>query len=224
MKFALLALSASLALAGCASVKVVHTDVASGRTQPRAIYIRSQLTDDATFRRHQADSTGERPLRRSLIPAEFSQVMKEELEKMAPARVLQDDETAPAGWLVESDIRVMDGGSRLGRGTLGHAGVGQSKILIHVRVTDVDGRNASSDAKKAVSGEVATTTASEAGAVIYEFDLAGGSRLTGRLGALNAPGLGEAARFDLKNAAERVLMALSVDPHRYGTRSSPLIR
>jgi hypothetical protein len=32
------------------------------------------------------------------------------------------------------------------------------------------------------------------------------------------------ASFDYRNAAERVMMALSVDPHRHGVRSSVTIR
>jgi hypothetical protein len=226
MKSALLALSAaSVCLAGCASMKVVKTDVASGATKPKAIYIRSYIGDDSTFVGHQAQSKGERPIRRSLAPAEFSTALKLELEKMAPARVLEDDEVPTTGWLVEGDIQYVDGGSRLGRATaLGHLGLGSSKMLIHIRVIDLDGRHVRSDAKKDVAGSVSTTTASTHGPVIYEFDLAGGSRGTGRLGSIYAPGLGEAARFDFKNAAERVLMALSVDPHRYGVRTSPVIR
>ena len=89
MKSALLALStASVLLAGCASMKVVQTDVASGATNPGAIYIRSYVGDEASFRGHHAQSTGERPLRRALAPAEYSKALKEEMEKMAPSRVL----------------------------------------------------------------------------------------------------------------------------------------
>lgn len=206
-------------------MKVVHTDVASGATKPKAIYIRSYVGDDSTFVGHQAQSIGERPIRRSLAPAEFSEVLKLELEKMAPARVLADGERPTTGWLVESDLQYVDGGSRLGRGSpVGHFGVGRSKTRIHVRVTDLDGRYAGGDAKKEVSGAVAKSTAGSGGPVIYEFDLEGGSRATGELGSIYAPGLGEAARFDFKNAAERVLMVLSVDPHRYGVRTSPVIR
>ena len=226
MKSALFALSAaSVCLAGCATMKVVKTDVASGATKPKAIYIRSYIGDDSTFVGHQTQHEGERPIRRSLAPAELSTALKNELEKMAPSRVLKEDEVPTTGWLVESDIQYCDGGSRFARSTpFGFLGAGRSTTRIHVRVTDLEGRYVRGDAKKDVAGSVAETTAGAHGPVIYEFDLAGGSRLTGHLGSIYAPGLGEAARFDLKNAAERVLMALSVDPHVYGVRTSPVIR
>lgn len=206
-------------------MKVTHVDVASGATNPKAIYIRSYIGDDSTFRGHQAHSKGERPIRRSLAPRELSVALKQELEKMAPAKVLEDDEVPTTGWLVESDIQYVTGGSRMRRSLPGgHLGAGQSRAVIHVRVTDLDGGHVHSEAKKDVSGPVATTVAGSGGPVIYEFDVEGGSRLTGRLGSIYAPGLGEATRFDFKNAAERVMMALSVDPHRYGVRTSPVIR
>jgi hypothetical protein len=226
MKSALLALSAaSVCLAGCATMKVSKTEVASGATNPKAIYIRSYVADESNFVGHQANSKGERPIRHSLAPAEFSAALKQELEKMAPARVLEDDEVPTTGWLVESDIQYADGGNLIDRGSpLGHVGIGRSKMRIHVRVTDIGGRHSGGDGKKDVAGSVARTTSGAHGPVIYEFDLEGGSRASGILGSIYAPGVGNAAPFDYKNAAERVLMALSVDPHLYGVRTSPVIR
>ena len=52
--------------------------------------------------------------------------------------------------------------------------------------------------------------------------LRGGSHGEG-WGSIYAPGEGYAAPFDYKNAAERVLMALSVDPMRTGVRTSSTI-
>ncbi len=206
-------------------MKVSKTDVASGATNPRAIYIRSYVGGESDFVGHQAQSRGERPIRRSLAPAEFSQALKREREKMAPARVLEDGEEPTTGWLVESDIQYANGGEIIPRGTpLGHLGAGRSQMRIHVRVTEIGGRYSDGDGKKEVAGSVATSTRGANGPVIYEFDLKGGSRSTGILGSIYAPGLGNAADFDYKNAAERVLMALSVDPHGYGFRSSPVIR
>lgn len=206
-------------------MKVSRTEVASGATNPKAIYIRSYNGDESLFTGSQTQSKGEMPIERSLAPAEFSQALKLELEKMAPARVLQNDEVPTTGWLVESDLVEVDGGNRINRGSpLGHFGVGRSKMVIHVRITDLDGRHRGSDGKKDVAGPVASTQAGAYGAVIYEIDLAGGSRASGHLGSIYAPGTGIAQHFDYKNAAERVMMALSVDPHRYGTRTSPIIR
>ncbi|MGB8170375.1 MAG: hypothetical protein WCF18_22925 [Chthoniobacteraceae bacterium] len=225
MKHALLALSVTVALTGCATVKVAHTDVASGATNPRAIYIRTGLPDEARFKGNHGH-VGEKPIRRSLAPAEFSIALKEELEKMAPAMVLKDDEEPTTGWLVESDLQWVHGGSPTLRAIPGinHLGPGRSFVRIHVRVTDLDHHNAVSDAKKEISTDTAKQVASQNGPVIYEFDLAGGSRLSGWDGSIYAPGLGQARPFDFKNAAERVYMALSVNPHKYGVRSEPTLR
>ncbi len=224
MKYALLALSASVALTGCATVKVAHTDVASGATNPKAIYIRTSMTDEARFKGNHGH-VGEKPIRRSLAPAEFSTALKQQLEKMAPAMVLKDDEEPTTGWLVESDLQWVHGGSPTLRAIPGinHLGPGRSFVRIHVRITDLDRGNPSSDAKKEISGS-AKEIAGQNGPVIYEFDLKGGSRMSGLDGSIYAPGLGHATPFDFKNAAERVLMALSVDPHKYGVRADPTIR
>ena len=216
MKNTLLLLSAACALTGCAGVKVAHTDIATGATKPRAIYIRT-FADEAKFVGHHTNA-GEMAIRHSLAPAEFSKALKEELEKMAPAAVLADDETPTTGWLVESNLEVLDAGSpywRAVNGPLG-PGIGGSKIRIHVRVTDVAAKHRHADAKDASKGA--------AGNVLYEFDLEGGSRGQGGSGSIYAPGLGYAAPFDYKNAAERVLFALSVDPRVTGGRTSSTIR
>jgi len=224
MKSALLVLSASLALTGCATVKVAHTDVASGAHSPKAIYIRSYLADDSRFKGNHGH-VGEKPIRRSLAPAEYSVALKQELEKMAPALVLKNDEEATTGWLVESNLEWVHGGSPALRATpLGAFGAGRSHVRIHVRVTDLDAANPNSDAKKSLSSGAAKEIAGQSGPVIYEFDLVGGSRLSGLDGQVYAPGLGKAANFDYRNAAERVLMALSVDPHKYGSRTETVIR
>ena len=57
------------------------------------------------------------------------------------------------GWLVEGEFTLVDGGSPLGRWFLGTFAVGRSFLAMHVKITDVD-----------------------KGIVVYEFDLAGGSR------------------------------------------------
>ena len=218
MKNTLLTLTAACALTGCAGVKVAHTDIATGATKPRAIYIRT-FADEAKVRGQHTGGDGELAIRHALAPAEFSKALKEELEKMAPAAVLADDETPTVGWLVESNLEVLDAGTPFWRtlnGPIVGPGFGSSKIRIHVRVTDVAAKHRHPDAKDAGKGP--------RGNVLYEFDLAGGSRGQGGSGSIYAPGFGYAAPFDYKNAAERVLMALSVDPMRTGGRTSTTIR
>ena len=219
MKYTLLALGAACTFSGCAGVAITHTDVASGATKPQAIYVRSYIADDAPFKGHHGGGTGNEAIRRSLAPAEYSKALREQLEKMAPAMVIQPDEVPQVGWLVESTIEYVHAGSPTLRalpvaGT--PVGVGRSHINIHVRVTDVNGKYVGNDKDSGGKGGN--------GRVLYEFDIAGGSRGSGHLGSIYAPGLGYATSFDYKNAAERVLYALSVDPLNNGSRDSMDIR
>jgi len=217
-----LALLSSILLCSCAHMYVTKTEVAGGSTRttttsdakdskgvymttncgvgayaPKAIYIRPFCIDTAVFIGDQTNSDGEMPIRKALTPVEFAGVLKEQLEKMAPARILKDNETPRTGWLVEGEFTLVDGGSIVGRSIFfGHFGVGQSHLALHVRVTDVD-----------------------RGIVVYEFDMAGGSNLQGRGGTLRASGLGYARSFDLVNAAERIYLVLTPNAFRYGTRT-----
>jgi hypothetical protein len=173
------------------------TNCGVGAYAPKAIYIRPFCIDTAVFTGDQTNSDGEMPIRKALTPVEFAGVLKEQLEKMAPARILKDNETPRTGWLVEGEFAMVDGGSIIGRSIFfGHFGVGQSHLALHVRVTDVD-----------------------RGVVVYEFDMAGGSNLQGRGGTLRASGLGYARSFDLVNAAERIYLVLTPNAFRYGTRT-----
>jgi Domain of unknown function (DUF4410) len=214
-----LALLSSILLCSCADMYVVKTQVAGGsRTTtsdakdskgvymttncgvgayaPKAIYIRPFCIDTAVFTGDQTNSDGEMPIRKALTPVEFAGTLKEQLEKMAPTRILKDYETPRTGWLVEGEFTMVDGGSIAGRAIFfGHFGVGQSHLALHVRVTDVD-----------------------RGVVVYEFDMAGGSNLQGRGGTVRASGLGYARSFDLVNAAERIYLVLTPNAFRYGTR------
>lgn len=179
-----------------------QTNCGVGEANPSAIYIRPFCIDRATIAGDIAPSQGEVPLRTSLIPVQFAGDLKEELSKMAPTRILEEDETPTTGWLVEGQFDLVDGGNPGDRFFfIGHFGAGRSFLALHVKVTDV---------RKA--------------RVIYEFDMAGGSNLQGRGGTLRASGLGEATPFDLRNAAERILLVLSPDPFRYGARSSVTLR
>ena len=111
--------------------------------------------------------------------------MKEQLEKIAPARILREDETPRTGWLVEGEFQMVDGGTLRRVSSSERSAPGRSHLMLHVKVTDVD-----------------------RGMVVYEFDMAGGSRYQGRRGTIRASGLGRATSFDLVNAAERIYLVL----------------
>lgn len=184
------------------SVAGVHMlNCGVGAHDPRAIYIRPFCIDGATVEGDVAHSDGELPIRKALIPVSFATTLKEQLEKIAPARVLKDNEAPRVGWLVEGEFVRIDGGSPAARFFAGHFGAGQSQLVMRVRVTDV-----------------------EAGALVYEFDVAGGSQLQGRAGSVRASGLGKATPFDLENAAERIYQTLDPNVHRYGTRANLALR
>lgn len=227
MKSSLLALFSALLLSSCAGVRVTHTDIATGATNPSAIYLRPFDVSDCTFigRHH---SPGELPIRKSLAPAEFTECLKEELEKLAPALVLKDGDTPTSGWLVEGSFDLVDAGHPgLRAEPLNLWGGGASHIRIHVRVIDLDARNvAAIDAKDVTDNGTAQCLPAKLshGAIIYEFDVAGGSHLTGKFGSITAPGLGYAPIFDYRNAAERIYEALTPDEFKYGLRDSPTIR
>jgi hypothetical protein len=178
------------------------TNCGVGASNPRAIYIRPFCIDDAVFEGDEAASDGEMPIRKALTPVEFAEDLKEELEKMAPARILKDHESARVGWLVDGYFQRVDGGNPHARSIpLNIFGAGQSHLALHVRVTDVT-----------------------RGCVVYEFDMAGGSDLQGALGTVRASGLGKATHFDLRNAAERVYITLSANPYRYAARADATLQ
>ena len=185
---------------GSTRVHIV-TNCGVGASNPQAIYIRPFCIDTATFAGDEANSEGEMPIRKALTPVEFAEDLKQELEKMAPARILKDNEVPRLGWLVEGRFDQVDGGSPLGRFFLGNFGVGRSFLALHVRVTDV---------RRHV--------------VVYEFDMAGGSGYQGKLGTLRASGLGKATHFDLRNAAERIYVTLSANPYRFAARNDATLR
>jgi hypothetical protein len=179
--------------------KGVHmiTNCGVGASNPRAIYIRPFCIDTAVFQGDEALSDGEMPIRKAITPVEFANDLKEQLEKIAPARILKDSESPRTGWLVEGNFNLVDGGNPYARFFAGDFGAGRSELVLHVRITDVDHRR-----------------------VVYEFDMAGGSRFQGRHGTVRASGLGRATHFDLVNAAERIYLTLSANPYRYGERGN----
>jgi len=179
-------------------VRMITANCGVGAYGPRAIYIRPFCIDMAKFIGDQAQTEGEMPIRKALAPVEFAEDLKEQLEKIAPTRILRPHEIAQVGWLVHGEFDIVDGGSPAGRFFLGgHFGTGQSLLTLHVRVTDV-----------------------KSGVVVYEFDMYGGSQLQGRAGTVRASGLGRALHFDLQNAAERIYLTLSTNPYRYGARAN----
>lgn len=178
-----------------------ETNCGVGAANPTAIYIRPFCIDGAVFRGDEAASVGEMPIQKELTPVAFAGDLKEELSKLAPTRILAQDEVPNVGWLVEGRFDLVDGGDPVARFFFGNFGAGRSFLVLHVKVSDVVARR-----------------------VVYEFDMAGGSRGQGKLGTIRASGLGKATPFDLRNAAERVLLVLSHDPFRYGTRSSVTLR
>jgi len=177
--------------------KGVHmiTNCGVGAANPKAIYIRPFCIDTAVFRGDEALSDGEMPIRKALAPVEFAVDLKEQLEKIAPARILKDSEAPRTGWLVTGHFTLIDGGDPYARFFGGTFGAGQSALVLHVKIRDVD-----------------------RGVVVYEFDMDGGSRFQGRHGTLRASGLGRATHFDMVNAAERIYITLSTNPYRYGER------
>lgn len=211
MKYTLSAIAAATLLSACAGTNVVKTQVASAELHPKAIYIRPFAVGE--FR---GDHHGEaaRAIHQAQAPRRFAEALKEELEKIAPTHILADDEVAPTGWLVEGELQVVDGGDPYARAfpVLGSLGFGRSGILTHVQVSEV-GRWSGSDGK---SGGGRGT--------LYEFDVAGGSRLTGRHGSVMAPGVGHSVPFDYRNTAERIYQTLAPDFARYGARTSVSFR
>ncbi|MGA3169381.1 MAG: hypothetical protein ABSE62_00045 [Chthoniobacteraceae bacterium] len=226
MKNSLLALCLALLLTSCAGVRVTHTDVATGATNPRAIYIRPFDISDCTWKGHQRG--GQSAILQSLAPAVFAEDLKEELEKLAPALVLKPGDYPTTGWLVEGSFDLVNAGNPMIRSApCNFAGNGRSYIQIHVRILDMGAHSGIVvDSKDVGVGAGAQTqpVKTRHGIVIYEFDLAGGSRLTGFLGSVTAPGLGYAPPFDYRNAAERVYEALDPDEFEFGLRDSPTIR
>jgi hypothetical protein len=94
---------------------IYMTTCGVGASHPRAIYIRPFCIDNAVFQGDEADSDGEMPIRKALAPVELAEDMKEELERIAPARILKDNELPRVGWLIEGNFTAVDGGSPLGR-------------------------------------------------------------------------------------------------------------
>ena len=210
MKYTLSAIAAAALLSACAGTNVVRTQVASAELHPKAIYIRPFAVGEFRGDHH---GEGQQAIRQGQAPMMFAEILRDELCKIAPTYILADDEVAPTGWLVEGELQVVDGGNPWLRGTpvAGKLGAGRSGILTHVQVSDVEG-NAASDGK----GGSRNT--------IYEFDVAGGSRLTGRHGNVMAPGLGYSVPFDYRNTAERIYQTLTPDFQRFGARTSVSLR
>lgn len=193
-----------LGLASCTTppVCVTQTHVATTNVgSPRAIYIRPFALGPFDL----CSPSGDRVLRASLAPGEFANDLQEELAKIAPARVLQANEAAPLGWVVDGEFECIEsgyapprwrpwGGSDCGPLAL------PSQVLLHVRIREACG-----------------------GALLYAFDVKAYSN-GDHFGSATKPGLGYPLPFDFRNAAEQIAMAITPDPFRYGLRTSPTLR
>ena len=144
------ALICSFLLCSCADMRVVRTEVAGGggrasvssdakdyngvhmvtnncgigATAPKAIYIRPFCIDTAQF----TDDLGtpaEAVIRKAVTPNEFALSLKEQLEKLAPARILKDGEVPRTGWLVEGEFTLVES-------------THPSRLALHVKVVDMD--------------------------------------------------------------------------------------
>ena len=183
------------------SLGIHMTNCGVAASHPSAIYIRPFCIDTAVFEGDQANNEGEMPMRKAIAPVEFAEDLKQELERIAPARILEDHEHPRVGWLVEGRFERIDGGSPDARFFFGYFGSGRSFLALHVKITDVTRHE-----------------------VIYEFDMAGGSGEQGRFGTLRSAGLGKAIHFDLRNAAQRMYIALSTNPYRFGEASDAVLQ
>lgn len=100
------------------------TNCGVGASAPKAIYIRPFCIDTASFT-DDLGTAGEAVIRKALIPVEFASDLKEQIEKLAPARVLKGDETPRTGWLIEGEFTRVDSSH-------------PSTLALHVKITDVD--------------------------------------------------------------------------------------
>ena len=105
-------------------VHMVTNNCGVGASAPKAIYIRPFCIDTAVFSDDIA-TPGEAVILKAMTPVEFAGTLKEQIEKLAPARVLKDDETPRTGWLIEGEFSVV------------HS-THPSRLALHVKVTDVD--------------------------------------------------------------------------------------
>lgn len=208
MKHLFLAIAATVSLSACAGSRVTNTNYSSGATAPTKIFIKPFDTAEFTGS-HGGDAR--KAIHESQGGEVFANILKDELEKIAPTTVLKRGESADGGWLVSGSLEVVNAGSPCLRKHFGHLGAGRSGLLVHVRVTDADGKG-EWDAKGA------------SGNTLYDFDVTGGSRLTGPAGGVMAPGLGYAPPFDFRNAAGEIGKVLNPDMERYGYRAGSSIR
>src|SRR6059058_531513 len=104
------------------------TNCGVGASNPRAIYIRPFCIDNAVFHGDEAASEGEMPIRKALTPVEFAEDLKEELERIAPVRILKDHEAPRVGWLIDGEFRLVNGGSPIARFLFGPTSAGRSYL------------------------------------------------------------------------------------------------
>ena len=199
---------ATLSLVGCANVEVTKTYVASGAHHPSNIYIRPFKVAGATFVGDHGPDGG-RDIRQALAPAELSLALKQQLSKIAPTMIIDDNDLPEEGWVIDGSIDVVDGGNQGLRFFFGHLGAGRTTAVVHVRIRQAGEENGESDGKGgAPSG------------VLYAFDVKSSSKAAGPAGSVYSSGMGSSEMFDYRNIAEEVALVLTPDPYKYGVRDS----
>ena len=126
--------------------------------------------------------------------------IRKELIPVAFAADLKEELGKLAPALVLADNEVPKSGW-LVEGRIDQVDSNISLLSMHVKVTDVQKHQ-----------------------VIYEFDMAGGNHGQAIFGGPRGSGGRFATPFDLRNAAERILLVLSPDAFRFGARSSVTVR
>ncbi|MEO7931820.1 MAG: DUF4410 domain-containing protein [Chthoniobacterales bacterium] len=197
---------ATLSLIGCANVEVTKTYVASGAHHPSSIYIRPFNVAGATFVGDHGP-LGERPIRQALAPAELGIALKEQLSKIAPTMVIDNNDIPEEGWIVDGNIDVVDGGNQALRFFFGRLGAGRTTAIVHVRVTRAGEEGGESDGKGGAPE-----------GVLYAFDVKSSSKAAGPTGSVYNSGMGSSEMFDYRNIAEEVGKVLTPDPYKYGVR------
>lgn len=99
------------------------TNCGVGAPAPKAIYIRPFCVDTAVYT-DDLGTAGEAVIHKAIAPLEFADDLKQQLEKLAPARILKEDEYARTGWLVEGEFNAIENSH-------------PSRVALHVKITDV---------------------------------------------------------------------------------------
>jgi hypothetical protein len=121
-----------VALVGCASAGVSHTDLAptAQYSKPNVIYY-SVNTSSGEWKNASADASNDWP---NKVDGWFNEILPQELGNIASARPYSG--SPRSGWLVETSVTYFDPGSATARLWIG-GGAGQSKIKTLSEVYDL---------------------------------------------------------------------------------------